>query len=208
MGSVIKLEALRGLESAIVAGIPALAGNTTIVQEPPDQKVRFPSLAIIPAGSPRFRFCYDQVHSRPTSSSIVAQVGTWEGSLQIRLAHANMHKRYEIQQEIENLFLQREGAPGVLLTTITTVDNIADFLVSWDMDDGGWEEEFAFSSQEWAVTTLDYVIPALVRREGVFSIEDLRLGVTTDFNVPATSVAFDGLAHKYRINDDGTVTPI
>ena len=66
----------------------------------------------------------------------------------------------------------------------------------------------AFSSQHWAVAEVSGVIPVLVTRRGVYSLNELRLGLTHDFTIPKTSAGFDTVVPVVKINQDGTLTRI
>jgi hypothetical protein len=94
------------------------------------------------------------------------------------------------------------------LTSVTACPQLGDIVAAWELGDTDWDEEMAFSSQFWSVLTLDATIPALAIREGVYTINELRFGLTAEFSTPNTSEAFDRLPHVVRINEDGTVTPI
>lgn len=214
---IVKLEALRGLKTYIAEQIPDLAalpsGEERIVisQTPPDMGLHLPSLAIIPAGfrfTPSLEDIHDSTGATLESGEIVVCVGAWETRLQLRLAAANEYARHVLEETLTNLFFQREGAPGLLLTEVTACPQLGTFLASWDIPDVEWNEEFAFSAQEWAVLELVGTIPALVVRGGIYTMDDLRLGLTGDFNIPATSAGFDTIPGVVRVNDDGTLTPL
>lgn len=210
--SVVKLEAFRSLQAHLELNLAALSADrdgrhVKVQQVPPDVKLTFPTLAIVAS---RFRFEARQegVAARLDNSTVLVNVGSWSSTVQIRLACATPSDRFGIQEEIEQLFFQREDAPGVLLTAPVSGDLPDDVVFSWDIGDADWLEEYAFSAQEWSVLEVDAVIPALVTRSGVYSMNDLRLGITSDLGLAETSAAFDSLTNKVRVNEDGTVTPL
>lgn len=210
---IVKLEAFRSLKAYIASQIPELAqgpggaDRIIVTQTPPEQHVHFPSLAIVP-GRFRLESCDEDIHSTPTMAKAVVVVGAWQTTVQLRLAHATEYQRYELEERLTDLFFQTEGRRGILLTEVTACPQLGDILASWDLQDEEWQEEFAFSSQEWAMLTLQGTIPALATRDGVYTIDELRLGITTDFNIPATSAGFDTIPGIVRINEDGTITPL
>lgn len=217
MSGVVKLDAITSLVATIAAGVPELkerldaTGHPVkpikVVQVPPDQKLLFPSLAIIPA---RFRFEPNQesVHSEPTPESVVINVGRWVATMQFRLACATLHERYRLEQKLGDLFMQREDAPGVLMTDVAD-GALGDYHAAWELDDSDWSDEMAFSSQYWAVLTFNGVIPALVTRPGVYPIDTLKLGLTTDFEMAVTAGTFTtrGNLRVVAVAADGTITP-
>jgi hypothetical protein len=210
MSGVVKLEAFNTLQAAIEAHIPELRDHVEVVQAPPDQGLSFPSLAIV-TGKLRHYFAQEGVVAQPTNHSAVVCVGAWQGTVQLRLACATPGARYELEERLtgpEGLFFRVEDQPGLLLTQVTACPQLGNILASWDLDDSAWDEEYAFSSQEWAVLNLQATIPALALRDGVYTIKELRFGVTNDFSTPETSAAFDRLPLTVRVNEDGTITPL
>lgn len=206
--SVVRLEALRRLGAEIEAAIPELVGKVEIHQVPPDYKIGFPRVAIVAGASMRYQARQEGFVTRVSSSAIVVNVGSWSTVVQLRLYCATPASRYELEDKLTNLFWRVENQPGLLLTTVTACPQLGDILASWDIGDTDWDDEAAFSSQYFSVLTLDACIPALVTRAGVYSLNELRLGVTDDFGLAETSAAFDTITAKFTVNSDGTVTPI
>lgn len=210
MSGVVKLEAFNALAAAIEAHAPELRNHVEVVQVPPDHKLSFPSLAIVP-GKLSHHFAQEGVVAQPTNHSAVVCVGSWEGSLQLRLACATPASRFRLEEALtgtEGLFFREEDRPGILLTQVTACPQLGNILAAWDLDDSSWDEEYAFSSQEWSVINLRTVIPALALRDGVYTVNELRFGVTKDFSTPETSAAFDAMPGIVRVNEDGTITPL
>lgn len=206
--SIVRLEAYRRLQAQIESAISELDGHVRILQVPPDQSWSAPSLALIPPERHGFYRQQESEHSKPTTSTLVVEVGWWTGTAQLRVAHATQAQRNDLEERLTQLFWQRENAGGVLLSPVTACSDYGNFTASWELNDSGWDEEFAFSSQHWSVTELSVTIPALVTRQGVYSIDELRLGLTQDFSVSATSAAFDAMPGLVRVNEDGTITPL
>ena len=144
----------------------------------------------------------------PDAQSLVVSLGCWETTVQLRLACATLADRYALEESLTERWMQREGAPGVLCTTVTTCPLLGDVLASWTLDDSDWTDDMAFSSQHWAVAEVSGVIPVLVTRRGVYSLNELRLGLTNDFTIPETSAGFDTVVPVVKINEDGTVTRV
>ena len=213
MIAVVRLEALNALKATIEAAVSELRGHVEIVQVPPDQHLTFPALAIV---GTKFRYVpFQEDEARddngnailPDATSLVVNLGCWETTVQLRLATTTLAERYALQETLTELFLQREGAPGILCTTVTACPALGHILASWALNDGEWEDDKAFSSQHWAVLDVDGTIPVLVTRRGVYTLDDLRLGITQDFSTPKTSAGFDTVP-VVKINEDGSITRI
>ena len=213
MRAVVRLEALKTLGAIIEAAIPELRDHVEIVQVPPEQKLTFPSLAIV---GTKFRYVpfqedvavdADGAAVKPDESTLVVSLGCWETTVQLRLACATLADRYALQESLFELWMQREGAPGVLCTTVTACPALGSILAAWTLDDSDWTDDMAFSSQHWAVLEVSGVIPVLVTRRGVYTVDELLLGLTRDFSIPVTAAGFKTMP-VVEINADGTVTPV
>jgi hypothetical protein len=217
MSGVVKLDAIKSLVATIAAGVPELAdrqdtsGNPVhpikVVQVPPDQKLKFPSLAIVPA---RFRFEPNQerVHAEPTAETAVINVGRWVCTMQFRLGCATFNDRYVLEEKLSSLFMAREDAPGVMLTQVVE-PALGDFTAAWELDDSEWEDEMAFSSQNWAMLVFTGVIPVLVTRPGIYPIDTLRVGFTHDFETAfADNFTTHGNLKVVQVAADGTITTV
>ena len=213
MRAVVRLEALTTLRATIEAAVPELRDHVEIVQVPPDQPLTFPSLAIV---GTKYRYVpfqedaardADDEEIRPDPTSLVVNLGCWETTVQLRLATTTIAERFALQETLTEMFMQREGAPGILCTTVTACPALGNILASWVINDGDWEDDKAFSSQHWATLDIDGTIPVLVTRRGVYTLDDLRLGITRDFAIPRTSAGFDALP-VVTINEDGSITRI
>lgn len=206
---VVRLEAMRGLQNAIVTAAPKLEGHIFVGQAPPDKKACFPALVIDPV---RFRYFPDQAdeHFDSGADRVVLRVGRHEGTIQLRLGAATFGERCELEQKLLDLFLSQEMRPGVLLTEITACPDLGDFVAAWEFEDDQWSDERAFDKEYWSIMTVTAQIPALVARGGVYRIEDLRLGITDDFVTAYTSSTFDtsSKVKRVRINENGTLTPL
>jgi hypothetical protein len=204
--AVVKLEALKALRCAILAGVPDLseeAINPWAVA--PNVKKQMPGLAFVPA---RFAYYPDQAEAvyDPAPDCVVMNVGRHEATVQLRLVHASAVGRAEIQDKIIDLFLGTPLHPGVLLTPVVSAPQFGNFLAAWELGDETWQDEDAQGQEYWSYLTILGQIPALVTR-GAHRIRDLRLGLTEDFDTTFTPSNF-ATAEVVRINADGTMTPL
>jgi hypothetical protein len=93
--AVVRIEALRGLESAIVAVLPALAGKVCVGQAPASHVLEFPSVHIDPR-----TWRYDPHQAMEvfefTADSVVMNVGSWSSEIKIRAGASTLFERYEL----------------------------------------------------------------------------------------------------------------
>lgn len=213
--AIIRLECLRELERRIKQAIPELETHVLIGHALPGKTMCFPALVI---DAVRFRFEADQDWEvfEPTPDKLVENVGRHVATVQLRLAVATAGERYDYQDKLTNLFLSTPGHAGILLTRVTACEALGAFVAAWEMDDDEWQDEKVFDSVFWDVMTLTGQIPALVTREGVFRIDDLRLGLTHEFAdgdsddtiFTADTMDDSPAAEVVRINEDGTFTHV
>lgn len=216
MNGVVKLTAIETLVDIIHTGVPELkpypSGDgiwdpVKVVQVPPDQRIKFPCLAIVPSTF-RFESAQERIHAEPDLTSAVFNVGRWIGTMQFRIGAATPAERYRLEEKVAALFMQREGAPGLLMTEAADL-MMGDYMASWELDDAEWDDDLAFSSQHWAVTTFTGTIPALVTRTGMYMINTLKIGLTQDFEAAFTAATFTTSRNLrvVQVAEDGTITP-
>lgn len=206
---VLKLEALRALQASILAAVPDLAGHIYVGQVPPNVKLCDPTL-VVHAVRWRYQPQQEVEHlASEASTTVVFNVGRHIATVQLRLYTSTPAKRYEYQELISNVFLGTEGHPGVLLTTVTAYPALGNYLAAWELQEEEWEDEKVFDSQYWGITVLNGIIPALVTRANVYTIDELRLGLTADFETVFTGSTFESSTsvEVVKINEDGTLTP-
>jgi hypothetical protein len=216
MSEVIRLDALEALHARIETSIPDLAQYRTpggamrsrisVSQTPPDRKAPLPSMAIVPS---RFRLETNQesIHSEPDPDTAVINCGRWRTSVQLRLVATNAPERERLEELVTALFFAREDAPGVLLTRVADAER-GDWTASWTIDDGEWNDEAVMGSALWSVLTVDATIPLLVRRAGIFTIDQLLVGITSNFTAAVAADPFTsrpGLA-VYQVASDGSIS--
>lgn len=206
--AVLKIEGLRGLEALIVCEVPELQGQTCVDQAAPSHDLSFPSLALT---IERSRYLPDQEdeHHEPSPNAVVLNVGRHVQDIKLRLGTASTFQRAEIEQKIMNLFLGEEGHPGILFTQLTTCEELGPFVAAWELEEEDWQSEKAFDRQLYSELKVTGILPALVTRRGVYTIEQLQLGLdigpTVDLTAAAPAFADTTVV---QINEDGTITPL
>jgi len=204
--AVVRLEAFRALQRAIEAAIPGL--EIVLVQKASGAEC-LPNLVITPV---RFRYIPDQeeIVFEPDNQHIVLNVGRHEGTIQFRIAATNLQKRYELEQALLDVFLGWEGHPGVLSTQVTACPSLGNFLASWELEDDEWDNAKTFDNRYESVLVITGIIPALVTRGGVPTVQQLQFGLTADFEktfTPTTFTAANGV-ELVQITESGTIAAI
>lgn len=201
--SVLRVHALQALADAIALAVPELAGRIGAGPcEAPKQRL-WPHLNIDPV---RFTYHPDQAeeHRAIGTSRVVMNVGRHEGLVQLRLGATTHIRRLELEEKVLSVFLSTAGRPGVL---ITEVPDYHDAVIAWELGEDEWENELAFDKKWFSIMTVQVQIPALVTRDGVYTIEDLRLTLTDDLETPIADVPATKI-ETVSIDDDGTITPV
>jgi hypothetical protein len=203
--AVVRIEALRKLGKAIECAIPELTGKICYGQAAANHTLEFPSLVIDPR---RWKYHPDQAAEvfEPSPNTVVMNVGRHEADIEIRVGHKTLFQRYELEQKLLDLFLGTPGHPGILLTQITACEALGQWLAAWELEADEWRDERAFDQQFYSLIAITGIIPALVTRREVHTIEQLQLGLDLsgpDSTLPITSP----LVEVVQINPDGTISP-
>lgn len=199
---VIRTHAMDRLICAIEAAVPELAGNICKMGEP-HQARTWPTLQIIPV---RFRYFPMQEHEHKGlgRSRAVFDVGRHEGTVQLRLGATTPYQRWELEDALLHLFLSQEHRPGVL---VQTIDECHDAVVAWELMDDEWQNEMVFTKEFFSLLTVRAQIPALVYRDSVYTIEELRLSLTEDLHTEYSQLPASRI-ETVSIDEDGNMTPL
>lgn len=206
--AIVRLEALRGLEQAIVCAIPELEGKICLGQAEAGHTLGFPSLVMDPR---RWTYFPDQAEEvfEPSPDAVVMNVGRHEADIEIRIGAATHHKRMELEQKIIDLFLSTPCHPGVLFATITRCEALGPWLAAWELDADEWRDERAYDQEFYSHVTVKGIIPALVTHRGVYTIEQLQLGLDVTATPDSTPApAFGPPVEVVQVNENGTITPV
>ncbi len=190
----VRLKAFTALSRAIQEGVPELKGNVFIQPIDGSQSMPFSEPLSCPHSLVITRnvFTYFpeqmQIVALPEPTIVVVKVGYHEGEVELRLASPDAEERADLEQRLLELFLGSVhpvtgvGRPGVLVTEVTDFPRLGDFVAAWELDDGDWREEAVFDRSRQSILSVNALIPALATREGVPTIESLRLALTEDFD--------------------------
>lgn len=208
--AVIRLDALDALAQAIACGVPALSGAICVGQADPSHELAFPSLAIKP-----IRWTYSphqaEEHFDPAPDRVVMDVGYWEGDVQLILGAKTAFRRYELEQQVIDLFLSKPLAPGVLDTPVLACrDKLGEYIASWELESDSWEDNAAFDQEFFSTIIVTGVLPALVTRKGSYTIEQLQLGLTEELGLAADPATFNTLPEieVVQVQSDGSIQPV
>lgn len=209
--SRLRYQACQVLADHIAANIPAFAGGKArAVHAEPEDDATYPSVVVMPRRFAFQSFQEDEVHAPAASTELVTEVGAFEGSVDLRLYALSAPQREEYEDKLTALFLQREGAPGVLVLVcpaVTIAGQVSpptelstyDAPVAFALDESEWHEEKVFDKRRYTYLTLDVVLPALVR-QSVYTIEEYVLAINHDLSSAAPDEAV-------QITEDGELAP-
>ena len=208
--AIIRLEALAALADAIACDVAGLAGAICVGQADPGHEIDFPSLALKPIRWTYFPHQADEAFD-PAPDRVVMNVGYWEGDVQLILGARTAYRRYELEQQIIDLFLSTPLQPGILNTPVLACrDKLGPFLASWQLEADSWQNEAAFDQQFYSTIVVTGVLPALVTRKHSYTIEQLQLGLATESDVAADPATFNTQSsiEVVQVQADGSIQPV
>lgn len=210
MSHSVRVASIRRFRDVLSDAIPSLEGRVGVGQQPQNNVKRYPCLNLFPV---KWKYLPDQASEAldPVDDRVVENVGRFETILQMRLSVATLNQRQEIEQDILDFFLMQEDRPGILVTTVSTIPELGDFVTSWELETDEWRDEKAFDNQSDTIIELTGTIPALVSRGGVYRMDEVLLGITHDFETSFTEATFNSSAAiepRVQVNEDGTITTV
>lgn len=205
----LKFAAAQAIADVIVDAIAALGANTQVGEDEADTTAEYPALRVIPE---RMEFEPHQAEAleRDEDADDIAdyemeEVGSFNGTLELRLYCNSRPQREAFEQQILQLFLSTEGAPGSLPTTIPDVV-LSDLTTLYAapivayLDGEDWREELVFGKKRMSFLSLSFSYPALVIR-GAYDLDSVRVEI-------ATSLEADAPEEAVEVQEDGTALPI
>jgi hypothetical protein len=206
--AVVRIEALRALAAQIEAVVPALAGKVKAGQASSSVEQTYPTLTLTygPLTYEPAQELESATIGDPSAGVVVFNVGAHSGPCQLSIVATTVGERMQLEQDVVNVFLAREGAPGVVVVPVTTTPELGDWIAAFELTDDQWIDRDAFDRKLEALIQVNAVIPALVTRTDVYEIDELLLGLSTDFAAAPTSMTAPSV-EVVEIHDDGTITP-
>lgn len=149
--------------------VPDLADKICVGQGVPGHALGFPSMSLMAI---RWRYEPEQEALAVRQSSRVAlwHAGNWIGTLQLRIATATQAERYTLEEAVTQAFMQRRGAPGVIVSDV--VEGIA---VAFELESSEWDDEKAFDQNYGSTTVVTATVPMIVCRDKSYDLRELRL---------------------------------
>lgn len=223
----VKIQALDRLAEVLAREIKEIRGLICVGPGTRDHKQKFPHVSLVPQ---RFSFLPHQADERDhvrgedrsfQARSAVFDVGTWQGTVEIRVGAKTPFQRYELEYKLEQVFLgnadgtapdaqDRAGSlwmrPGVILIDVPECDNAR---CAFEMEDDTWDNEKVFANEWFSIMRVTANIPALVRAKNIPTIDTLELSLTENLETVVTTPAeADALSDIETVSvlSDGTIT--
>lgn len=182
-----------------LADIPVLPLQQTYNQ---DAEAEFPSVVILP-GKHEFQPWQLREINTEDDTKLLAHLGDYEGTTEIRVYSLLAPQREAIETVITEAFMQREGAPGVVVLTIPPIrvggtQWTSNSYAAYEFEDYEWKEEMVFTSSRFSSLTLS----SQCQMYSSFNIPDINqliLDLRDENNIEI---------EKIRVNADGSITPV
>ena len=209
--AVIRLCALEALAEYLVELIPELEDRICIGVPPNSHEQTTPSLTINPM---RWGFEPGEIEELDldTPGVSVRRVGHHEATIQIRVLAATPGERDELTQQVVDAFLGFEDEdgwphPGTILARVSEC-GLVPWTACFDLERDEWVNLRAFENQYEGLVEAGARIPALGTKEGVYTIDTLHLGITSDFTTTfSAATMIPPTVEVVTINEDGTIEP-
>lgn len=222
--SLIKRAACEAIALRIAGAVSELSSTAKASHADEEVKAAYPSLRVMPGRMTFVPYQEDEIdytvagaqpgddpiypndpETGEIASVVLATVGDFEGTVELKLYCDSQKKRETIEGKIMALLLGREGAPGnlVVQTAALTLDaNVTLYTatVSCFLDDEDWNEEMVFDKKRMSTLTLQCSFPALITRT-IYRMDDVRLAISEDLEATAPD-------YTVGILSDGTLEPV
>ncbi len=212
--SVVRIEALRALAALIELSIPELAGHVCTGVAPSSEFERVPNVSINPS---KWAFDPDGTgeHCTLPGNVVVWNVGEHSCACVISLVTATPAQRWEIEAKLIDLFLSSvhpvsgHHRAGVLVLPITACPQLGQWVASFELESDEWGDALALDRRYESRIVVNGIIPALTIQRGVYTIQQLILGVTEDMTTTLTpATAIPPAVDLVSINEDGSITQL
>jgi len=211
--SVVRVCALESLRDALVEAIPALDGHVCIGQPDSNHSAGWPNVTLLAMKWAWVPFQEAEVGSpEGVPSTVVYSVGEHEAPVQIRVEAATPLERDTLAGQIVDVFIgaQTEDGyprPGILMTDVTDC-GVLPWRAAWELENDELVYMPIMDRHYEAVIELTGIIPALVTRLGVYTIDELRLGLSSlTVSVDADTFTPPNV-EVVSIAEDGTISPV
>ncbi len=176
-----------------------------VVQPTSDVSSVYPSVAIV-ADSQRMRFQPSQervVEFDADEGTAVLEMGQFEGTVELRVAHKTPFERQRLEQRVLEAFFANGEFRGVIIAETAPlhlggVDTEFTTNACFDLEDATWREEFAFERARFSFIDLRCEVQMLVLRDDVVDVDELLLQLTTDTTPGETPIT-----EEFLVTEEG-----
>ncbi len=203
----IKMAACQAIARRIGEAIPELLETSKASWDDQEEIAVFPSVRVLPRRMEFVPFQEDEIDDEDApdlANTMLAQVGEFEGDVEIRLHFDNRSQRSRLEDQVLDLFMETEGAVGTLPVETTPIvikgrQTLYPAPVGCSLDTAEWQEELVFDKKRFSYITTIINFPALIARDATV-IDSLRLAIQYDL----TATVADEVK---EIQEDGTMLP-
>jgi hypothetical protein len=109
-----------------------------------------------------------------------------EALIQLKIGCNSADERYNLEDAVlTNVFLADLDRPGICRFNIPDCEGA---LAAWELEEEAWQDEFGLDNGWYSTITTTLQIPVLVRKVGVYSINEIRSQFTEDLETPSVSL--------------------
>lgn len=212
--SLIKKAAAEALASFIEAQIPELGGHVFSSWADEENDASWPAVVVLPGRLQFMPWQEDEIDDSDPNILILS-VGDFEGTAELRVYAKSQAEREHVGQLVTDLFMSREGAPGVLVAPTkpialnviggTRSPALASTFAAFTFDADEWNEERVFSKKRFQFCDVGMVFPCLVARSVPTILQlllETQAAVALDLSQAAPA---DPADPSYEITDPETV---
>ncbi len=199
--SLLRLRAAEVLGALIEQKCPELIGHVCGGPATSGEIRKLPSVAITPIN---FKFSPDQEQEWKEigDNRLILNVGRYDALYQVSVGSKNPHVRAKLEQDITNLLFSQEGRSGVLVVDVADCD---DAIVSYELDQSSWRDEAGFGDKWFSIINLNVVLPVLIERGNVFTMEEIRICLQAETAATFEQVS-DSVQECVSVDENGDIT--
>lgn len=212
MPAVVYLDALAALEAVIVAAIPQLEGRVCAGPPPSSEHELIPNLSMEPT---RWEYEPEQREKKRSlpGNVVVWNVGRHSCAMVLSIIAGTSYERGLLEAQVRDLWLSAKHPisgmprPGVLCVPVTACPELGEWVAAFEWESDEWRGD-SFDRRFESRCVINALVPALTIQQNVFTVQELRLGLTHDMTTTLTpSTAVPPTVEVVIINEDGTITP-
>jgi len=199
--SLIRIRAAEVLGAIIAGYYPEIADSICGGPAEDGHKRRLPSIAIQPIN---WKFTPDQESEWKELglNRVVLNAGRYDAFFRVQVGSKSPYVRAKLEQAVLDTFFQQEGRPGI---TVVEIADCNDAIVAYELEQSSWQDEAGFSDKWFSTINVNVVMPVLIERGSVFSMDEIRFCLRAD-----TAASFDTISESVleciAVDENGNVT--